>query len=258
MTITSKTGAENVLRAIQMYVSAELPAKLTTFNATTSATLVSYLAGPYTIAEELDIVLSLNNGPDLTATIAAGTYTATQLAAAISLAGITATTATNGRHLVLHATTRGTAGSLRLVSGGTVLGWYDGYTANYYPCRNLAEIEIRYENVEPVAYPALHLRCDDVRQRAGSPEMREYDIVARLYEASQDAPSGDVLYIGLTRLATEIAELLAPATGSRSLGGQINGVVMERYSVSPQVESDGRIMFRGFAEFAMTALVQED
>lgn len=258
MTLSTKTGAENVLRSIQHYVTARLPAKVSTLNTANSATLISYLAGPYVFSADTDLVLSLSGGADLTETITAGTYTAAQLAAAISLTGITATTAMDARHLDLHATARGVAGSLKVVSGGSMLGWRDGYVDNYYPARNLAECEIRHSNIEPTAYPALHLRCDDARERADTPEMREYDIAMRLYEASQEVPSGDVLYVGLARMAHLIADLLAPADGSRSMDGQINGLVLSRYSQSPSVESDGRIMFRGYVDFSLTATVQED
>lgn len=266
MTLDLKRGAENVLRALQHHIAGELPSDIDTDNDSTSATLIAYTKGPYTYDGSKKISITRNNAANpVEFTPGNQAYTAAQLAAALNddgtfSANLTADAVQGGNYLRIYDSTRATAGSLRVEdeTGNAVLGWNDGYTSNYLPVRDLAEIEIRYENVEPVAYPALHMRCDDVREVAGAPQMREYDVNMRLWEASNDPPFGDVLYVNLARMARLIVDLLTPAQGSRSLGGQVENVVLLSHSPGRAIETDGELIYRAYADFTLSVQVQED
>jgi hypothetical protein len=266
MTLDLKRGTENVLRALQHHIAGELPSDIDTANNSTSATLIAYTKGPYTFDGSKKISITRNAAASPTEyTPAADTYTAAQLAALLNGdatfgAALTADTVQAGSYLRIYDTTRATAGSLSVEdeTGNAVLGWNEGYTANYMPLRDLAEIEIRYENVEPVAYPALHMRVTDMREVQGAPQMREYDVAMRLYEASQSPPFGDALYINLARYGRLIVDLLTPATGSRSLGGQVNGVVLLNHTPGTTIETGGELLYRAFVDFTLAVQVQED
>jgi len=268
MTLDTKRGADNVLQAMVQYISGELPAAIATRNAATSAELVARLKGPYTFSGSKTLALDLDGTAITTLTVADSTYTAAQLAAhiqtqmpalGIDTYMITCDTVQAGNYLRLYVTTRGAAGSLTVgdTTGAALLGWPAGYTGNYMPLRDLAEIDVRYTNTEPLAYPALHLRCTDAEQVMGAPQMMQYTVAMRLYEASLDAPFGNVLYLSLVRTAQAIVGVLTPATGSRSLGGQVNAINLDNYSPAEAIESDGA-QFRAYVDFQLTVQVQED
>jgi hypothetical protein len=282
MTLDAKRGAENVLRAMQHYLSGELPAAIAAVNAATTAELIAYLKGPYVFDGTKKIAATVawpSGGSAPTAayefTPPAATYTAAELASAINADGgaaaswLVADTVQAGAYLRLrlrrisdspglssaapiHSLTAGDT------TGNAVLGWRGGYVAQHLPLRDLAECEVRYGNAEPVAYPSLLLRCESAREIDGAPQMREYDVVLRLYEATHEAPLGDTLYITLARLARVIVDTLTPAIGSRSLGGQVNAIVLGGYTPSSDVETDGQIMFRARVEFSLAVQVQEE
>ena len=266
MTLEAKRGVENVLRSMKHFIAGESVADIAAINAATSATLQAYLKGSYTFDGSKTISIVRNNAETaLTYTPDAGTYTATELAALLNSdetfhANVTADAVQSGAYLQIYETTRGTAGSLKAsdTTGNAVLGWTADYTANYYPLRDFVEVAIQYENVEPVAYPAVHLRCDDVMPSAEFPEMVDYNVALRVYEVAQDAGFGEELYVNLARYARMLNELLAPDRGSRSMGGQVNSVYIDTYSPARSIEANESQYYRAYVDFTLTVTVQED
>jgi len=272
MTLALKQGPENVLDALKYYLAGELPSDISTANATTSATLTAYLKGPYTYDGSKIISITRNNASSpCEFEPGAQAYTPDALATAINdqwsgdgegncNSEIIATTAMNGNYLQLYSLARGTVGSLKAedTTGNAVLGWNGGFTDNYYPLRDFAEIEIQYENIEPLAYPAIHLRCDAINEEIGFPQMRAYSVNMRVFEVSPLPPPANVLGVQLARYTRIIANLLLPASGSRSLNDQVNAIQLANIAPLRLIETDSGAQYRAYVDFSLEVQVQED
>jgi hypothetical protein len=268
MTLDLKRGYENVLEAMRYTIAGETPALFDTANSATSAELVAYLKSPYVYSGSKTVSITRNKAANpVDVAIGDNTYTAATLAAALNAdatfaAVMTADTVMQGNYLRIYDDSRGANGSLRAedTTGNLVLGWNAGYTKNYAPLRDLAEVEISFETVEPAAYPAVHLRCNDVREDPTAPQIKIYSIEIRIYEATSDPTFGNVLYMQLARYARIIADLLVPGDYSinRNLNNQVNAITLSSYIPATEIETDGRVLFRSHVDFTLDVMVQED
>jgi hypothetical protein len=259
MTMAGKRGVMNVLDALRCTIVAQLPALVSSYNAATSLDMLSYLDGPYTIVDP--IILAINNGADVTVSVAPGAYTVDALAIALNALptfsttlGMTAETEIGKLHL--YRTVRGISGNVRLTSGGSPFGWQDGRGWAYEPLRNLAQFEPGYPNVEPVAYPALRLWCTRDEMNADHLEST-YTVAMRLYESDVTASWGEILYRNLGELARLVEDVLVNVSNA-NLGGRVTDVRLLSIAPGVQLEQGGAAMWRGSVDLACRVLVQEN
>jgi hypothetical protein len=269
VTLDLKKGAENVCDALKYFLAGNLPGVITTLNNATSSELIAYYKGPYTFDGSKKISIDVNqSGSPIEVTPSNATLTATQLAAELNADGtfsatLTADTTQQGNYLRIYKTTRGVSGSLEVQdeTGNAVLGWATNYTDNYNPLREFGEIEVQYENIAPLAYPALHLLCEGYND-SDTGELRTYDIRIKIYNNCAPSPTwANVMYKQLERYSKLINDLLWPmATGSRSLYGQVNDISLNNATFGKTVEvplNGTSAGFRAWVEFTTSILVQE-
>lgn len=268
MTLDTKKGMENVTHALRQYLSGNLPAAIDTMNNATSATLEAYLKGPYVFDGSKKISVKINKaGSAIEVTPSNASLTAAQLAAELNADGtfnasLTADTIQQGNYLRIYQTSRGSAGSLEAQdeSGNVLLGWPSGYTDNYQPLRDIAEIEVQYQGMQVLAYPALHIFGLGYNDTAPG-ELREYQVRLRIYDTVPDATWAGVLYRHLERYAKIVNDLLFPMTsGSRSLYGQVNDIQLSTATFGNSIEvplDTTAGLYRAWVEFNADILVQE-
>lgn len=270
MTLSNKLGPVNVVESLIYTLSSQLPGKVAAYNAANSASVCAYLAGPYVLSVDKTLQVSLNKATEITCTVAAGTYTATTLAAALngdvtfSGGGLTATTAMGGAHLVIYTTTRGAAGSIKLGDGtiNSILGLADDTIHNWFPLRNVAYYGVMpdaMDNGFVAGYPALLFRMPDSgddTSEGGGIRMVAYDVEMRLYATADTHDFKDTLYYQLGHMVELIRTVLRD-TDNVSLGGQVNWHGATSVKFARDVEALGG-RFRHWLDFSMTVKVQED
>jgi len=260
---SDKHGAINAIESLIYTLSAAMPAKIATANAATSADIVAHLAGPYVLSASKTLILSLNNGAAITATISAGTYTAAQLAAVLNAVAafsaiFTATTTLGARHLEIYVKTRGASCSIKVGAGtiNTILGIVTNTIYNYHPLRDIEFFKMQDQAADDMipAYPAFTFSLTGV-ECSDDMEHPTYSIEGRLYEAC-NTPSGDEVNL-LGRHVLMLSDIAVDAIhdGNTDLHGQVSAAYSTGYSMA---EMDSyNTLYRAHSTISFTVMVQE-
>lgn len=269
MTISTRKGWDNAIESVLHLISAQLPAKIVTYNAAHSVHLLTRLSGDYTLGADKTLIITVSNGSAVTVTVPSGTYTVAQLVTQLngdsdfSGAGLTAVARMNNNYVEIYKTTRGAAGSIKLGDGtiNDTLGWYNGESVSWYPLRDIAFYKAQTEAEDDMipAYPALVadvVSVDNGIDEGGGIYFVDYELSFRLYEVSAQGLEEQSLLYQLSRLTELVMDVLRDTT-NRNLNGQVNASFVT--TINPMREMQiADSMFRMGVEFSITVRVQED
>lgn len=261
MTIADKRGMDNVIESLGLVIGAQLPAKISAYNAANGPECITWLGGPFAFGSgDKTFIVTLNNAATaLTVSTLTGTMSAAQVAAALTgtMTGI-ASEVVLGNMVRVYSTTYGAAGSLKIGAGtgNAVLGLIDNQVHNFWPLKNLAWIGEAYENVEGIlpSWPALILRGESARPQASNDMIYEYQVKARLRAIGNLSDFGGQLYQPLLKMAAMISDILRTEPG---LLGQVNAVQIGGYTPAQNIDF-GEGIQSAYVDFALTVLVQEE
>lgn len=268
MTLSTRTGFSNALESLLYTVLAGLPAKISTHNAASSAEAAAILPGPYTVpAGGATMVASLNGAAELTGTIAEGSYTAAQLAAAVD-ADVNLSTVFEGlsfwndTFFALKDSALGSAGKIKIGEGtiNSILGWKYDAQYQWEPLDSIAWAKIQHPDLDDdiYAYPAIRIWGENEIDPTKGGEDVLYRPVLRLYDW-WFGTSADVMSLFADQLLAMADLIVEVIYENKRLGGGADGHRITAVVPSEEVQivqTEG--WYRAYVDIFLEINVEED
>lgn len=275
MTLASKTSAENVCDTLVQVIRAELPGKVSTFNAANDACpyVRSHFSGDYVLTEDKTLIIGRNNQSSLDSyTISSATYTVASIVSYLNgLSGFSdnfeAVAIMGSNYFEIRDKTKGTLGSIKIGEGtsNSIFGFTDNAVHNFYPLRRITEYRIQTRALDTtlLAYPALTLYAETRPRSDNAYQMIPYSVFMRLYETTvqpQLTPDKEAMYTQLNRLWDQIRQILFGREYCGVWKKQINSI--KALSIRPGEQvlpiDQGRMHWQLWLNIELEITVQED